>query len=305
MTKILLTGRTGQVGWELARSLAPLGHVVATGREQLDLANPDSIRAAIRETRPDIIVNAAGYTTVDKAEAEPEIAMQVNGIAPGILADEAKRAGALLVHYSTDYVYDGQLDRPYAEDDLANPVNTYGKTKLAGDFAVQAIGGAYLILRTSWVYSARGPNFVLMMLRLARENSELRVEDQCGSPSWARRLAEGTAELLRRPDRVRGHSGVYHFAAAGHTTRYEFAREIIETTKELTGVQKGWASLIPIPTGEYRKAPAPRPAHIITSKEKIAAVLGLVLADWRDELRAFLAELAAHPEWRSRLAAGA
>ena len=168
MTTILLTGKTGQVGWELQRALAPLGRLIALGRGEMDHTHPDSIRSAIRGAKPDVIVNAAGYTAVDKAEAEGGVVMRVNAVAPGIIAEEAKRIDAPLVHYSTDYVYDGEQKRPYTEDDAPNPVNTYGKSKLAGERAIQAVGGSHLILRTSWVYSSRGSNFVLAILRLAR-----------------------------------------------------------------------------------------------------------------------------------------
>ena len=186
----------------------------------MDLADPDSIRRAIRDARPEIIVNAAAYTKVDKAESEPDLAMQVNGVAPGIMAEEAKRLGAILVHYSTDYVFDGELDRPYVEDDPPNPVNAYGKTKLAGERAIEAVGGRHLILRTSWVYSARGSNFVLTVLRLAREKPELAmVDDQTGSPTWARALAEATAELLRRKELVtRSQRGVSPCGRRTHLT---------------------------------------------------------------------------------------
>jgi dTDP-4-dehydrorhamnose reductase len=197
MTKILITGKNGQVGWELQRVLAPLGEVIAIDRKEMDLANPDAIRARIREIKPDIIVNAAAYTAVDKAESEPDLALAVNGIAPGILAEEAKRLGALLVHYSTDYVFDGTKSSPYAEEDSPNPLNVYGKTKLAGERAIAASGADYLILRTSWVYSARGKNFMLTILRLARERDELRiVDDQVGAPTSSIAIAQATARIL-------------------------------------------------------------------------------------------------------------
>jgi dTDP-4-dehydrorhamnose reductase len=304
MTAILLAGRTGQVGWELERALAGVGCVVATGRGQLDLTDPDSIRAAIRQAKPDIIVSAAGYTNVDEAEGEPELAMRVNGVAPGIMAEEAKRLGALLVHYSTEYVYDGTLGRPYTEEDAPNPVNVYGRTKLAGDRAIQATGCAHLILRTSWVYGARGRNFVLTILKLAREKAELPVvADQTGSPTWARKLAEGTASLLSQLEAARANSGIFHFAAAGHATRYEFAHAVVGKMRQLTGQAAGWAEVQPIRSAQY-PLPAARPHGLVTSKDKLARLFGLAMPDWRDELAAFLAELAANPEWKSRLLAG-
>lgn len=290
MARILMPGRTGQVGWELNRALAALGTVIAPDRREMDLESPDSVRRAIRDSQPDIIVNAAGYTTVDRAEAEPGLAMQVNGVAPGILAEEAKRLGALLIHYSTDYVYDGTLDRPYLEDDAPHPVNTYGKTKLAAERAITAVGGEHLILRTSWVYSARRTNFVLAILRLAREKPELAVvEDQTGSPSWARALAQATVELLRRRERVAGRGGIYHLAAAGHTSRCDFARSIIRIARELSSERDGWATVRPITSREY-PLPARRPVHPVTSKDKIKRVFGIELPHWEAQLRAFLVE---------------
>lgn len=291
MTKILVLGKTGQVGSELLGALAPLGEVIALDRGRMDLTNADSIRKAIREAKPEIIVNAAGYTTVDKAETEPDLAMQVNGVAPGIMAEEAKRIGAILVHYSTDYVFDGERDQPYTEDDTPNPVNIYGKTKLAGERAIEAVGGAYLILRTSWVYSQRGSNFVLTILRLARERKELSVvDDQTGSPTWARALAQSTADLLRRTDLIPSHSGVYHLSATGHTSRYEFARAIIRIMRELSGIVDGWASVKPIASEQY-PLPARRPRHPVTSTEKIKRVFGVEMPHWEDLLRAFLVGL--------------
>lgn len=297
MTTILVPGRTGQVGWELQSALAPLGTVVALDRKQMDLANPDSVRRAIRDTKPGVIVNAAGYTAVDKAEAEPELAMRVNGVAPGIMAEEAKRLNAILIHYSTDYVFDGRLDRPYVEEDAANPVNKYGLSKLAGERAIEAVGGKYLILRASWVYSGRGSNFVLTILRLAREKAELSVvNDQTGSPSWARSLAQATADLLHKPDLIPNHSGTYHLSAVGHITRYEFAEEIIRTMREISGKLDGWARVKPIASSEY-PLPARRPGHPVTSKDKIERAYGIAMPHWRDQVRTFLRELAASRNW--------
>lgn len=291
MTTLLLTGKTGQVGSELQRTLVPLGKVIAPGRHDMDLGDPDSIRASLRAARPDIIVNAAGYTTVDKAESEVDRAMRVNAIAPGILAEEAKRLGALLVHYSTDYVYDGAQEQPYGEDCPPHPLNAYGVSKLAGDHAIEATGVSRVILRTSWVYGMRRPNFVLTILRLAREKPELAiVEDQAGSPSWARALAEATAALLRRRERLEDNGGVYHLSAAGHTTRYEFARTIIRTMQEITGSAGGWASVRPIKSEEF-PLPAQRPRHLITSKDKIKQVFGIEMPPWETQLRSFLAEV--------------
>jgi dTDP-4-dehydrorhamnose reductase len=291
MTTLLLPGKNGQVGFELQSALAPIGRVIALDRSQMDLSNPDSIRKVIRGAKPEIIVNAAGYTVVDKAESEPDLAMRVNGVAPGIMAEEAKRIGALLVHYSTDYVFDGELDRPYLEDDAPRPVNAYGVSKLAGERAIEAVGGAYVILRTSWVYSRRGSNFVLTILRLAREKKELAVvNDQTGSPTWAHALAEATAELLRRKELIPSHSGIYHLSAAGHTSRYEFAKAIIRVMKEVSGAPDGWASVKPITSDQY-PLPARRPRRPVTSTDKIKRIFGAEMPHWEDQLHAFLVGL--------------
>jgi dTDP-4-dehydrorhamnose reductase len=287
MTTILLTGKTGQLGWELARTLARVGKVVAAGRDEIDLENPDSIRRAVRNARPAIIVNAAGYTTVDKAESEPALVMRVNATAPGIMAEEARRLNALLVHYSTDYVYDGTLERPYVEDDTPGPVNVYGKSKLAGELAIQAAGSRSLILRTSWIYGERRPNFVRAILALARGKPEVAVVDrQTGSPSSASALAEATAELLSRLERAPD-GGVFHLSAAGHVTRYDFAVAIVGIMREATGPE-GWARIVPIAQTDYPQ-PAQRPMRPVTSKEKLERVFGFAMPHWEAQLRAFLA----------------
>jgi len=297
MTRILVTGRTGQVGWELLTALEPLGTVIGLDRSGMDLASPDSIRRAIRDAKPDVIVNAAAYNNVDRAESESALAMQVNGVAPGVMAEEAKRLGAILVHYSTDYVFDGERDRPYVEADPPHPVNAYGESKLAGERAVEAVGGQYLTLRTSWVYSARGSNFVLTVLRLAREKPELlMVDDQSGSPTWARALARATAELLRRKDLIARESGVYHLTAGGHTSRFAFARAIIDIMRELSGIPDGWAGVKPITSDQY-PLPAKRPPHPVTSMDKIKRVFGIEMPRWEDQLRSCLGDLAA--SWRA------
>lgn len=232
--RILLTGNTGQVGWELERTLMPLGEVVAVGRKasptQLDLANLASIRPVIQTVQPDLIVNAAAYTAVDQAETEPDLALRVNGTAPGVIAEEAKRLGIPLIHYSTDYVFDGQKQSPYIETDTPDPVNIYGHTKLAGEVAIQQVGGGFLIFRTSWVYGLRGKNFLMTMLKLAREREELRiVDDQIGAPTWSRAIAETTAQIVAQGvqdirefcDQYRG---LYHLSAGGQTSWYESPR---------------------------------------------------------------------------------
>ncbi|MDO9064018.1 MAG: dTDP-4-dehydrorhamnose reductase, partial [Sulfuricella sp.] len=225
--KILLIGKNGQVGWELQRTLATLGDVVAIDRQGMDLANPDSIRSAIRIIRPDLIANAAAYTAVDKAESEPELAMAINGIAPGIMAEEAKRLGAAMIHYSTDYVFDGTKTSPYTEEDAPNPLSVYGKTKFAGEQAILAVGIPHLIFRTSWVYGLRGRNFLQTILRLAKERDELKVvDDQIGAPTWSRMIAEATSQILAQsflpltphPSLLTQYGGIYNLTAAGRTS---------------------------------------------------------------------------------------
>ncbi|HEB96219.1 MAG TPA: dTDP-4-dehydrorhamnose reductase [Sedimenticola thiotaurini] len=292
---ILLIGNNGQVGWELQRTLATLGGVMVADqvntRLALNLADPDSIRSVVREVKPELIVNAAAYTAVDKAEEEPDLAMAVNGTAPGILAEEAKRLNAALVHYSTDYVFDGSADRPYTEEDEPNPINVYGRTKLAGDRAIEAVGGAWLILRTSWVYGARGHNFFLTMLRLARERETLKiVDDQIGSPTWCRMIAESTAQILARaplrnsrPDlhgQLTGKAGIYNVTCNGETSWYGFARAILDTTQD---ERRKLTQLLPIPSSDY-PVPAPRPGYSVLSGAKLQREFGLEMPGWRQTL---------------------
>jgi dTDP-4-dehydrorhamnose reductase len=291
VTVILVTGRTGQVGRELVRCLQPLGHVVATGRQELDLRDPDSIRNTVREVSPHIVVNAAAYTGVDQAESEPELAMQVNGIGPGVLAEEAKRANALLIHYSTDYVFDGALGRPYVEEDAPSPLNVYGRTKLEGERTIAAVGGAYVILRTSWIYSDQPPNFVLTMLKLAEQKPEVDVvNDQVGSPTWARSLAAATAEVLRQAERARKSIGIYHLSASDYTTRFAFAKGIFDLAEQFSPGRVRQPILRPIATAAY-PLPADRPLNCPTSKEKVKSVFGVEMADWRAQLVACMKHL--------------
>lgn len=285
MKTILLTGRTGQVGHELITALAPVGRVVAVGREQLDLAQPDSITACVREVRPDIIVNAGAYTAVDDAEAEPQLAMRVNADAPAILAEEAKRSGALLLHYSTDYVFDGRKEGLYTEDDTPNPVNIYGRSKLEGENRITTSGCRHLILRTSWLYADRGVNFLLTMLRLARQRAELEVvADQLGSPTWARELALATARILQAPRLTLDTLGTYHLSADGHVSRFAFAQAIVAIARQASGTETGWATIQPTTTANYPR-PAARPLNAATSKEKIGGVLGITMSHWKTQLQ--------------------
>jgi len=274
MTRILITGRNGQVGWELERTLAPLGDIVALDRAGLDLADPDRLRAVVGDVRPDIVVNAAAYTAVDKAETEAALATAINGTAPGILAEECKRSGALLVHYSTDYVFDGSKDGPYTEDDPTCPINVYGASKLAGEQAIQAVAGRHLILRTSWVYGLRGHNFLRTIRRLAAERAELRiVADQIGAPTWSRLIAETTAALLARPAVA---EGLFHLTAGGATSWHGFAAAIV-------AAQGAATTVTPITTADY-PLPARRPANSRLDCGKLRG-LGLAVVPWQEQLR--------------------
>ena len=298
MRKILLTGKNGQVGWELQRTLAALGEVTAVGRRDMNLADPDIIRKVIREIRPSLIVNAAAYTAVDKAESESDMAMAINGIAPGVMAEEAKRLNAAIIHYSTEYVFDGSKQSPYLEGDTVNPLNEYGKTKLAGEQAIQAIGAPHLILRTSWVYGARGRNFLLTILKLALERDELKiVDDQRGAPTWSRMLAEVTSQiatqhfssLCRQPIPISDVSGIYHVVSGGSTSWYGFAGKILEGA--LRHAPQSMPKLIPISTSDY-PSPAKRPLNSRMSNNKLAHVYGMAIPSWETSLALCLDEVA-------------
>lgn len=283
---IMLIGKNGQIGWELQRTLAPLGGVVTLDIKQLDLANPDQIRERVREIKPNLIVNAAAYTAVDKAEEEPELAMAINGTAPGVLAEEAKRLGAAIVHYSTDYVFDGTKTTPYTEKDEPAPLSVYGRSKLEGERAIQHSGAAHLILRTSWVYGLRGHNFLLTILRLAREREEIKVvDDQIGSPTWSRLVAQATAQILvQRETVLAGADGIFHLTAAGQTSWCNFAKVAIAQAYS-PGVLP--VKIVPIPTSAYPAA-ARRPAWSLLSNSKLNQTFGLALPDWEDTLRMVL-----------------
>jgi dTDP-4-dehydrorhamnose reductase len=282
--KILLLGRNGQVGWELERLLAPQNELTALGRAELDLADVPRLVATVRALQPEAIVNAAAYTAVDKAESERDAAFAVNATAPRVLAEEAKRIGALLVHYSTDYVFDGAKAAPYVEDDSTNPLNVYGASKLAGERAIQGSGCRHLILRTSWVYGPRGSNFMLTMLRLARVRAELRVvDDQVGAPTSSSAIARATAAALAHAMRSPEPTGLFHLSAAGETSWCGFARAILQHAGVATPV-------VPIGTEEY-PTPARRPRNSRLDCSRLRSVLGVTLAPWQ----AGLAEaMAAH-----------
>jgi len=281
--KILLLGRNGQVGWALERSLAPLGEPTALGRAELDLADVPRLVATIRALQPEAIVNAAAYTAVDKAESERETAFAINATAPRVLAEEAKRIGALLVHYSTDYVFDGAKAVPYVEDDAPNPLNVYGASKLAGERAIAATGCRHLILRTSWVYGPRGANFMLTMLRLARERPALRVvNDQVGAPTSSIEIARATATVLARAAQSSNVTGLYHLAAAGETSWCGFARAILAKAEVATPV-------VPIRTEDYPTA-ARRPRNSRLDCSRLRETFGVTLAPWEEGLAEALAE---------------
>jgi dTDP-4-dehydrorhamnose reductase len=283
MRRIVLIGADGQVGWELRRTLAPLGDVLACTRHDLDLSEPRKLRRGLEALKADVIVNAAAYTAVDAAEVNEALAHRVNADAPRVLAEEACRTGALLVHYSTDYVFDGTKEAPYTEDDEPNPLNAYGRSKLAGEQAIVASGARYLTFRTSWVYAARGRNFLLTMLRLLAERDSLRVvDDQCGAPTWARLVAEATSlavsHWLANPGRCEVLCGTYHLSCAGHATWREFAEAIVAGFP----VPRK-PSIIPVKTAEY-PTPALRPRNSILANDRIRATFGLRLPDWREAL---------------------
>ncbi len=286
--KILLIGSNGQVGWELARTLLPLGEVVALNRDQADLTDLEKLRQIVQTIRPDAIVNAAAYTAVDKAETERDLAFLINAQAVEVLAQEAKKLNALLIHYSTDYVFDGTKDAPYIENDATNPLNVYGESKLAGELAIQASGVDYLICRTTWVFAARGNNFVKSILRLAAERDKLNiVADQIGAPTWARLIAETTAHILRQAQLERGantfESGIFNLTSAGETSWHGFAEKIVELA-EINCVTN------PIPTSDY-PTPAKRPANSRLSTECLTQRFGLTMPTWETTLKLCLEEI--------------
>jgi len=293
--RILVTGAGGQLGWELVRALGPLGEVVAPPRAELDLARPAQLREVVRRLRPAVVVNAAAYTAVDRAEAEPGAAHAVNAVAPGVLAGEAAALGALMVHFSTEYVFSGEAHRPYLEDDVTSPLNVYGQSKLEGERAVAAVAGAHLVFRTSWVYGVRGQNFLRTMLRLARERDELRVVcDQVGAPTWSRMLAAATAAVLAG---VRGPggfalppelAGVYHLSAAGATSWHGFASALLALDPARAGQR--CRVVTPIPSEEY-PTPARRPRNSLLACGRVEAAFGVALPHWSEQLRLCMADL--------------
>lgn len=281
--RILLTGENGQLGFELHESLVPLGEITAVGRTQCDLSNPDAIRALIRQVQPQIIVNPAAYTAVDKAESDIDLAMSVNATAPGVIGEEAEKIGALVVHFSTDYVFDGKKQAPYSEDDLPNPQSAYGASKLAGEKALQAVCGRHLILRTSWLVGAHGGNFAKTMLRLAAERESLDVvADQWGAPTSASLVAAVTALLLRDALRM-PHTfryGLYHLSASGRTNWHAYACHVIERARSLgRPVRVTQDSIRAVNTGDYPMIAA-RPANSQLDTSRLRKTFGFNLPDW-------------------------
>ncbi|RJG13047.1 dTDP-4-dehydrorhamnose reductase [Pseudomonas cavernicola] len=280
--KILLIGKRGQVSRELQLCLAGTGELIVPGREQLDLADLAQIRQQVRALRPELIINAAAHTAVDQAENEPELAFALNATAPGVLAEEAAALGVPLIHYSTDYVFDGSQNTPYREDDQANPLGVYGRSKLAGEQAIQAVAGAHLILRTSWVYSLHGRNFLLTMQRLLQERDEVKVvADQIGAPTWAGTIAAATTGLVQRwRDGKAGPWGLYHLTATGETSWFGFASAIAEQLQEQGQLR---AKLLPIPSSAY-PTPARRPLNSRLNCARLQSDWAIELPNWRSAL---------------------
>ena len=288
ISTILLIGVTGQLGWELKRSLSPLGKLIALDRKCMNLCQPDQIREVIRQIQPHLIVNAAAYTAVDKAEEEIELAKAINSIAPGVIAEEAERLKAPIMHFSTDYVFSGNNGgTPYTEEDEPDPKNIYGQTKLAGEQAIQKVGTPYLIFRTSWVYGARGKNFLLTIQRLAMERDTLKIiNDQTGAPTWCGSLADASAAIIKNTQvetksnlsYLEEITGVYHMTCAGGTTWFDFARAILKKTPD-----HRQPKINPIPTSEYPTS-ALRPQNSLLSNLKLRKTFGIELPDWEEAL---------------------
>ena len=286
--KLVLFGKNGQLGWELERSLPALGEVVALDRAELDLCDLDAVHRTLRVLKPDLIVNASAYTEVDRAEKEPELAMKVNALAPGVMAEASRSLGAVLIHFSTDYVFDGRGNTPYTENDVTHPLNEYGRSKLMGEENIKQAGDAYLILRTSWVYSLRGNSFVNKVLGWARKNSTLRiVDDQVSSPTWARMLAEMTSLLIAQnrdslQDRIHEQCGIYHVAGSGYTSRYEWAKQILANDPHRS--EQTVQALEPGRSEEF-PTPATRPLFSALDCTRFEKTFGLRFPAWSSTLK--------------------
>jgi dTDP-4-dehydrorhamnose reductase len=296
--RLLVTGADGQVGWELRRSLLPLGEVIALDRQGCDLSYPQTLPRIIGDIGPDVIVNAAAYTAVEKAEEAEALATTINGTAVGRIAEVAHGRGCLLIHYSTDYVFDGTKDGPYSEVDRPHPLNAYGRSKLAGERAIEECGGDYLILRTSWVYAARGRNFLRTILRLARERDELRVVvDQVGAPTWAHEIADATASIARQACRERETggfiSGLLHVTASGSSSWFDFAQAILEQARLPAGAKR--PSIHPISSAEY-PGQARRPKNSLLECDRVRRRFGIALSDWKQALTQCMQDMTLHEE---------
>jgi len=293
--KILLFGKNGQVGWELNRSLQPLGEIVAVDVDEIDFTDTAKLRAFIQAEQPSIICNAVAYTAVDKAEEDEDLALAINAIAPGIIAEEAKKLDALLIHYSTDYVFDGAKSSPYLETDKPNPINAYGRTKRAGELAVELSGCDYLTLRTSWVYASRANNFVLTMLKLLQEREELSiVADQIGAPTSARLIADVTLICIQQvlKERLVGifSSDLYHLTASGQTSWFGFTEEIAKLASGNLNLSLAIKSIKAIPTSDY-PTPAKRPMNSQLALTKLESAFTLKMPDWKDSLAVCISEI--------------
>jgi dTDP-4-dehydrorhamnose reductase len=294
--KILLLGKGGQVGWELQRSLAPLGELVALDFDSTthcgDFTNLAGIAQTVRDVRPNVIVNSAAHTAVDKAESEPALARTINALAPGVLAQEAAQLGALLVHYSTDYVFDGSGTRPWTEMDAPAPLSVYGQTKLEGEQLIQAACPGHLIFRTSWVYAARGGNFAKTMLRLAQERERLTViDDQIGAPTGADLLADITAHAIRSTLQHPAHAGLYHLVASGQTSWFEYAKYVLERVNTAqSAIKLIVTEVAPVPTSAF-PTPAKRPHNSRLDTSKLETTFGLQLPHWQQGVARMLAEI--------------
>jgi dTDP-4-dehydrorhamnose reductase len=292
--KILLIGNTGQLGWELQRTLQLLGSVVALDYPEINMADAASISKKVQLHRPQVIFNASAYTAVDKAESEPELAEAINGVGPGVLAEEANKLNAVLIHYSTDYVFDGKKGAPYLETDSPGPLNVYGKSKLAGEQAIQAVGGRYLIFRTAWVYSLRSESFVSKVLGWARKNESLRVvNDQISNPTWSRMLAEISSQAFTRAGHdflysLADHTGLYHLVGEGFASRYEWAKKIVEF--DPNAHEQVMRELIPASASEF-PAPAIRPSFSALDCTKFKNTFGMQLPPWEQTLEMAMNEL--------------
>jgi dTDP-4-dehydrorhamnose reductase len=301
--KIVIVGRKGQLAWEANHRFQRLGKIICLGRPEIDLLDINGLREEIRRIKPSIIVNAAAYTAVDQAESEPDAAMKINSEAPAAMAEEAKRLGALFITYSTDYVFDGKSATPYSETHPTAPLNVYGASKLSGEQAIEAVGGNYLIFRTSWVYGARGKNFLKTILTLAVERAELKiVDDQVGAPTWSRDLADATRKIIEQlvaktetenipiHEALGDRRGTYHMTSAGSVSWYGFAAAIVEEMGKRGLSTSTLAKLVPIPSSEY-PTPATRPRNSRLCNEKLKNAVGVTLPPWRESLVSVMNEL--------------